>query len=180
MTAAAAIVTTPPSRQLRGPNARTASLTKATITAPTAGVVESVNIVAGADAPSGLAIVLDTGGLQASVTIAETDLPKVKVGQAASVTVGAVDSTTTGKVLSIAPTATGGNSSVVTYAVVVSTTGFSLRLSKLCHLGLFPSSCPGLSRASTSCFFAATKTWMAGTSSAKTRFALLPGHDEST
>src|SRR6266436_3510877 len=34
----------------------------------------------------------------------------------------------------------------------------------------------GLSRASTSSFHAA-KTWMAGTSSAKTRFALLPGHD---
>jgi len=95
-------------------------LAQATITAPAAGVVESVNIVAGADAPSGSAIVLDTGGLEASVTIAETDLPKVKVGQAASVTVGAVDTTTTGKVLSIAPTATGGNSSVVTYAVVVS------------------------------------------------------------
>jgi hypothetical protein len=27
---------------------------------------------------------------------------------------------------------------------------------------------------------AAIKTWMAGTSSAKTRFALLPGHDEQT
>jgi membrane fusion protein, macrolide-specific efflux system len=74
-------------------------LAQATITAPAAGVVESVDIVSGADAPSGSAIVLDTGGLQASVTIAETDLPKV---------------------LSIAPTATGGNSSVVTYAVVVS------------------------------------------------------------
>jgi RND family efflux transporter MFP subunit len=95
-------------------------LAQASITAPAAGVVESVNIVAGADAPSGSAIVLDTAGLQASVTIAETDLPKVKVGQAANVTVGAVGTTTTGKVLSIAPTATGGNSSVVTYAVVVS------------------------------------------------------------
>jgi len=95
-------------------------LAQATITAPAAGVVESVDIVSGADAPSGSAIVLDTGGLQASVTVAETDLPKVKVGQAANVTVGAVGTTTTGKVLSIAPTATGGNSSVVTYAVLVS------------------------------------------------------------
>ena len=32
--AAAAIASTPPSRQLRGPNVRTASLTKATSTAP--------------------------------------------------------------------------------------------------------------------------------------------------
>jgi macrolide-specific efflux system membrane fusion protein len=95
-------------------------LAQATITAPAAGVVEAVDIVTGADAPSGSAIVLDAGGLQASVTIAEADLPNVSVGQAASVTVGAVGGTATGKVLSIAPTATGGNSSVVTYAVVVS------------------------------------------------------------
>lgn len=95
-------------------------LARASITAPAAGVIESVDIVAGADAPSSSSIVLDAGGLQASVTIAEADLPKVTVGQAASVTVGAVSGTTTGKVISIAPTATGGNSSVVTYAVVVS------------------------------------------------------------
>src|SRR2546430_129393 len=37
---------------------------------------------------------------------------------------------------------------------------------------IFSSSCPGLTRASTSYFALATKTWMAGTSSAKTRFAL--------
>src|SRR5438477_10594265 len=37
---------------------------------------------------------------------------------------------------------------------------------------------PGLSRPSTSLLSAAPKTWMPGTSSAKTRFALLPGHDE--
>jgi len=98
-------------------------LAQASITAPAVGVVEAVDIVAGADAPSGSAIILDTGGLGASVTIAETDLPKVSVGQAASVTIAAVGGTTTGRVASIAPTATGGNSSVVTYAVVVSLSG---------------------------------------------------------
>jgi hypothetical protein len=36
---------------------------------------------------------------------------------------------------------------------------------------------PGFSRPSTSSL-AASETWMPGTSSAKTRFALLPGHDE--
>ena len=40
------------------------------------------------------------------------------------------------------------------------------------------SSCPALCRASTSFVLPVFKTWMAGTSSAKTRFALLPGHDE--
>src|SRR5450759_1117725 len=40
------------------------------------------------------------------------------------------------------------------------------------------SSCPALCRASTSSLPRHIKTWMAGTSSAKTRFALLPGHDD--
>jgi len=61
--------------------------------------------------------------LAAGVTIAEADLPRVSVGQAASVTITAVGGTSKGKVASIAPTATGGNSSVVTYAVVVSLSG---------------------------------------------------------
>jgi len=37
--------------------------------------------------------------------------------------------------------------------------------------------CPGHPRLNGT---AARKTWMAGTSGAKTRFALLPGHDEKT
>jgi hypothetical protein len=41
------------------------------------------------------------------------------------------------------------------------------------------SSCPDLIRASTTFLvFRLPKTWMAGSSSAKTRFALLPGHDD--
>jgi macrolide-specific efflux system membrane fusion protein len=98
-------------------------LAQASITAPAAGVVDAVDIVPGADAPSGSAIILDAGGLEASVTIAEADLPRVSAGQAASVTISAVGGTVKGKVASIAPTATGGNSSVVTYAVVVSLSG---------------------------------------------------------
>src|SRR5689334_2328494 len=39
------------------------------------------------------------------------------------------------------------------------------------------SSWPGLSRPSTPFFSDAPKTWMPGSSSAKTRFALLPGHE---
>jgi hypothetical protein len=37
---------------------------------------------------------------------------------------------------------------------------------------------PGLVQGIHVFFLGATKTWMAGTYSAKTRFALLPGHDE--
>lgn len=102
-----------------------AQLTRAQITAPAGGIVEAINIVAGADAPSSSAIILDTGGLDASVTIAEADLSKVSLGQATSVTIAAVDGTATGKVASISPTAetgSGGGTSVVNYSVLVSLT----------------------------------------------------------
>ena len=94
----------------------------ATITAPADGIVEAVNVIAGADAPSGDAIVLDAGGLQAVISVTETDLPNVKLGQAATIAINAVDSTASGTVTAISPTAAGGNSSVVTYAVTVGLT----------------------------------------------------------
>jgi macrolide-specific efflux system membrane fusion protein len=103
-----------------------AQLGRAQITAPADGIVEAINVVAGADAPSGSAIVLDSGGLQASVTIAESDLSKVSLGQAATVTIGAVNGSATGKVASISPTPESGSgngaSSVVNYSVLVSLT----------------------------------------------------------
>jgi macrolide-specific efflux system membrane fusion protein len=92
----------------------------ATITAPADGIVEAVNAVAGSDAPGGDAIVLDSGGLQAVISVTETDLPNVKLGQTATVAINAVDSTARGTVTAISPTASGGgNSSVVTYPVTV-------------------------------------------------------------
>lgn len=94
----------------------------ATITAPADGIVEAVNLTAGGDAPSGDAIVLDAGGLQAVISVTETDLPNVKLGQAATVAINAIDSTAAGTVTAISPTAAGGNSSVVTYAVTVGLT----------------------------------------------------------
>ena len=99
-----------------------AQVGRASITAPADGIVEAINIVAGADAPSGSAIVLDSGGLEASVTIAEADLSKVSIGQAASVAIDAVGGSAIGKVASISPTPESGNggSSVVNYAVLVS------------------------------------------------------------
>ena len=102
-----------------------AQLARAQITAPADGIVEAINVVAGADAPSGSAIILDSGGLEASVTIVEADLSKVSLGQAASVTIAAVDGLATGKVSSISPipeTGSGGGSSVVNYSVLVSLT----------------------------------------------------------
>jgi macrolide-specific efflux system membrane fusion protein len=87
-------------------------------------VIEAVNVTSGTDAPSGSAVILDAGGLQASATIAEADLSRVSAGQPATVTISAIDGDATGKVASIAPTATSGNnnSSVVTCAVTLSLT----------------------------------------------------------
>jgi RND family efflux transporter MFP subunit len=91
----------------------------ASITAPADGIVEAVNVIAGQDAPSGDAIVLDSGGLQAVIAVTETDLPNVKTGQQATVGITAVNASATGTVTAISPTANGGGSSVVTYGVTV-------------------------------------------------------------
>jgi RND family efflux transporter MFP subunit len=94
----------------------------ATITAPADGIIEAVNVVAGTDAPTTDAIILDAGGLQAVISVTETDLPNVKLGQAATVGINAIDATASGTVTAVSPTAAGGNSSVVTYAVTVGLT----------------------------------------------------------
>ena len=92
----------------------------ATLVAPADGTVATVNVVAGFNAPSGTAITLQTGGMIASGSFPEADIDSLQVGQAASVTVSAVGKTLSGKVTSISPSAaTGGSSSVVTYAVQV-------------------------------------------------------------
>ncbi len=79
-------------------------------------------MTAGADAPSGNAIILDAGGLQAVISVTETDLPNVKLDQAATVAVNAIDTTAPGTVTAISPISAGGNSSVVTYDVTVGLT----------------------------------------------------------
>ncbi len=94
--------------------------TLASLKAPGDGIVEAVNVTTGQNAPSGDAIVLDTGGLQAVIGVTETDLPNVKVGQAATIAIAAINGTAQGTVTAISPTAAGGNASVVTYDVTVS------------------------------------------------------------
>jgi macrolide-specific efflux system membrane fusion protein len=94
---------------------------RATLTAPIDGLVTSVAIVKGLDAPSGDAIVIESTTLQVTADVVESDLAAMKVGQAASVSIGAVDADVTGKVTAIAPTTTGNTTGdVVSYAVTVS------------------------------------------------------------
>jgi len=92
----------------------------ATLVAPADGTVATVTVVAGFNAPSGTAITLQTGGMIASGAFSESNIDSLQVGQTASVTVTALGKTLSGKVTSISPSAaSGGASSVVTYAVQV-------------------------------------------------------------
>lgn len=98
-----------------------ASLGYAQLVSPVDGVVLAVNITQGVDAPSGTAITIQSTGFQVSASVAEADLPSLKLGQDAAVTLTASGKTATGKVTQISPTGTGGSSGgVVTYPILVS------------------------------------------------------------
>lgn len=97
-------------------------IARATIVAPADGTVVAVAAVAGADLSSGPAIQLSSGALQATADFTESDLPSLKVGQPASVTVDAVGATIDGTVAAIAPSAASASGSVVTYAVTIDLT----------------------------------------------------------
>ena len=100
-----------------------AQIKAATLTAPIAGTVTAVNIAPGFDAPAGDAIVIDSTGFQVTTDVVESDLADVKIGQAATVTVAAVDAAIDGQVASISPVAsTDSSSGVVSYPVVITLT----------------------------------------------------------
>lgn len=93
----------------------------ATLTAPIDGVVTTVNIVNGLDAPSGDAIVIDAATFEVTADVVESDIASMAVGQTAKIAIGAVDADVAGKVTAIAPTAAGDTTGgVVSYAVTVS------------------------------------------------------------
>jgi macrolide-specific efflux system membrane fusion protein len=92
-----------------------------TLKAPIAGIVTTVNIVKGLEAPSGDAIVIDATTFEVTADVVESDLASMAVGQTATVAIAAVDASVTGKVTAIAPTAVGDTTGgVVSYAVTVS------------------------------------------------------------
>ena len=96
-----------------------AQITRAKIVAPADGTVVAVAAVAGVDISSGPAIQLSSGALQATADFTETDLPSLKLGQPASVTVAAIGASLDGTVAAIAPSAASSSGSVVTYAVTI-------------------------------------------------------------
>ena len=94
----------------------------ATLTAPADGTVAAVSVAAGVLAPSGNAILIEVGPMQATASFPESAIATLKVGQAAQVTVTALGTTPiAGTVTQISPTAAtaAGGSSVVTYAVQI-------------------------------------------------------------
>ncbi len=97
-------------------------IARATIVAPADGTVVTVNAVAGTDSAASPAIAIASGPLETIADFTETDLPSLKTGQAASVTVAAVNATVDGKVTAIAPSAASSSGSVVTYAVTIELT----------------------------------------------------------
>ena len=97
-----------------------ATVKLAQITAPADGVITAISIVAGLDAPSGDAIQMEGSQMQITASFAEKDLPSLKVGQAATISITATSETATGKLTEIEPVASSsGSSSVVTYPVVI-------------------------------------------------------------
>jgi multidrug efflux pump subunit AcrA (membrane-fusion protein) len=99
----------------------TSSLGYAQLVSPVDGVVLAVNITQGVDASSGSAITVQSNAFQVSASVAEADLPSLKLGQDANVTLTASGLPATGKVTQISPVGAGGSSGgVVTYPILVS------------------------------------------------------------
>lgn len=97
-----------------------AQIEAATLTSPVAGLVTEVALVAGSNAPSGAAVVIDAPTFQVTTDVVESDLADVKVGQTASIAIAAVGAELTGTVTAVAPIAgADSGSGVVAFPVTV-------------------------------------------------------------
>jgi len=95
-----------------------AARTNASLVAPEAGLVTSVNIAEGIAAPSGTAIEMASDAMVATALVTETDVSSIKASQVATVTITALSMDVTGTVSSVS--LTGSNSSgVVGFGIVV-------------------------------------------------------------
>jgi multidrug efflux pump subunit AcrA (membrane-fusion protein) len=105
-------------------NADQAAVTNATLLAPADGLIIAVNILPGVNAPSGYAVEISVGPMVATASFAESDVASLKVGQSATVSVTGAKVSVAGTLTQIVPvaSASGGASSVATYAVTVTLT----------------------------------------------------------
>jgi RND family efflux transporter MFP subunit len=99
-------------------------ITLATLVAPIDGTVTGLAIAPGLEA-TGTAITLASNDYEVTADVVESDISSMSIGQAATVTVSAIDAAIGGKVATIAPEAGsgGGSSSVVSFPVTVALTG---------------------------------------------------------
>jgi membrane fusion protein, macrolide-specific efflux system len=105
-----------------------AQIAAANLVAPIDGIVTAVNISEGLDAPSGDAIVIDATTYQVTADVVESDIGSITIGQPATVTIDAIDGDVTGTVAAIAPTASAGDSGVVSYPVTITLTDAPAKL----------------------------------------------------
>jgi len=98
-----------------------AQIAAATLVAPIDGTVVAVNVSSGLDAPSGDAIVVAAGTFQVIADVVESDISRIDLQQAATVTIDALDADVAGTVSAIAPAASSGDAGtgVVSYAVTI-------------------------------------------------------------
>jgi RND family efflux transporter MFP subunit len=101
-----------------------AQIALATLTAPIDGIVTAVNITKGLEA-SGTAITIASSVYEVTADVVESDVSAMSVGQAATISVDAIDAAIQGTVSAIAPAASSAGSSggVVSYPVTVTLTG---------------------------------------------------------
>jgi macrolide-specific efflux system membrane fusion protein len=100
-------------------NAILKEIKAATLRAPIAGIVTAVNVSKGFDAPAGAAITIASPTLNVTTDVVESDLASIKTGQTANVSVTAIDSSLTGTVTAISPTASTSSQGVVSYPVTI-------------------------------------------------------------
>jgi multidrug efflux pump subunit AcrA (membrane-fusion protein) len=96
-----------------------AALAYASLVSPVDGVVLAVNVTPGLAAPSSQAITVRSAAFQVSASVSESDLPLLRVGQEATLTITALDTDVTGTVARIDQEATSSSFGVVSYAIVV-------------------------------------------------------------
>jgi hypothetical protein len=77
-------------------------------------------VTEGVDAPSGVAIEMQSAALEVTTQVVESDVTKISNGQPASVTIAAINASLNGTVASIAPSgSSSGSNGVVEYAVEI-------------------------------------------------------------
>jgi HlyD family secretion protein len=97
------------------------NLAKATLVAPFDGVITAVQISQGEQANGPLVEMVDMNSLEVVLEVDEVDIGEIAVGQPAVITLESwSEMEIEGKVVSIAPRNTGGNSALVSYQVYVS------------------------------------------------------------